>query len=406
MKKFRIAFIGTGGRSITYAAEYKKYEDIEIVALADPSAENRKAMLSKVMLREDPEEYDDWREMLEVLKKLDGVVICSPNYLHADQAVACLERGLSVALEKPLATTKKDCERILAAEQQSSGKVLLGFVLRSTPLYCKIKELITKGKIGDVVSVQADELVGLGVSSIMNRSQWRRYTSKSGGLMLEKSCHDMDILNWMVESRPVSLNSHGSALIFKPDSSLPQRCDECGEPAKTCQYYQRPKFSSHEDEGEKVLHEFVRQENRCIYNIDKDVVDVQNVCLEYENGTVANFMLNMNCMGPRASRNFHAVGKKGRIWGNLSDKTVFIHENLSGETTSFDAKGDGSGHGGGDRLHALLFRRMLHEPDYRPEQNAKAGYLSAVMCFAADLSRTEKRRVNFNYDSEGLVSFS
>jgi len=405
MKQYRVAFIGTGGRSVCYARAYGASEDIEIVALADPDAGHRKAMVEKAELPDGIPEFDDWRSMLEADDSLDGVVICTPNYLHADQAVACLDHGLPIALEKPLATTKEDCQRIVAAERRNSGRVLLGFVLRSTPFYSKIHELITSGAIGKVVSIQADELPGVGVTSIMNRSRWRRHQSTSGGSMLEKSCHDMDILNWMMGCRPVSLTSYGSTLIFRPDPSLPEVCEECHR-AASCKYFRKPVFSSHEDKGEETLHDFIRQDDRCIYNIDKDTADVQGMCVEYETGAVVNFMLNFNCMGPKAGRNFHAIGTDGRIWGNLHEKVVSLYENESDRTTTYDASGDGSGHGGGDRLHALLLKRMMEDPGFVPEQNAMAGYLSAVMCFAADLSRTERRSVDFSYDPDGLVEFT
>jgi predicted dehydrogenase len=283
--------------------------------------------------------------------------------------------------------------------------VLLGFVLRSTPFYSKIHQWISSGAIGRVVSIQADELPGLGVTSIMNRSPWRRHSAQSGGSMLEKSCHDMDILNWMMGCRPVSLSSYGSDTIFAPDESLPERCDDCAI-ASSCLYFKTPRFSTHEDKGEELLHEFIREDNLCIYNIDKDVTDVQSICLEYENGALANFMLNFNCMGPRASRNFHAVGTKGRIWGNLSAKQVFLHDNLSGKNTASDSSGDDSGHGGGDRRHALLLHQMMIEPGFTPEQSAYAGYLSAVMCFASDRSRQLKQRIDFHYQSNGFVTLS
>jgi predicted dehydrogenase len=405
MKNWRVAFIGTGGRSVIYADTYQACDDIDIVGLADPVAEHRKAVIDKAGLAEGIPEFDHWQDMLNNVPDIDGIVISTPNDVHADQAVACLERGLPIALEKPLATTKEDCERIIAAENGNSGRILLGFVLRSTPFYSKLHELIVSEAIGRVVSIQADELPGLGVSSIMNRSQWRRHASRSGGSMLEKSCHDMDILNWMMGCRPTSLTSYGACLIFRPDPSLPDVCDNCHR-ASTCLYYEKPVFSSHEDEGEETLHEFIREDNRCIYNIDKDVVDVQSMAIEYESGAVANFMLSFNCMGPRAGRNFHAVGTKGRVWGNIGEKTVFLHDNLKAKTFSFDTSGDGSGHGGGDRLHALLLRMMMQEPTFIPEQGTNAGYLSAVMCFAADLSRSQHRRVDFAYGPDGLITLS
>ena len=402
MEKRKVAFIGTGGRSVCYASAYTQSDDLDIVALADPSAENRKLMATRSGLTDGYGEYDDWREMLADHPALDGAVIASPNDMHADQAVACLERGLPIALEKPLATTKEDCELIIDAERANNGKTLIGFVLRSTPFYSKIHDLIVSGAIGQVVSIQADELPGLGVSSIMNRSPWRRHHRMSGGSMLEKSCHDLDILNWMMGDRVLSLSSYGGNLIFRPNPALPLSCDECGV-SETCHYFKRPTLSAHEDSAERDLQQFVREESRCIYNIDKDVMDVQSITLQYESGAVATFMLNFHCMGERAGRNFHAVGQKGRIWGNLGENRVHLHDNLSDELSVFDTAGDGSGHGGGDRHHALELVRMMAEPDYRPEQNAYAGYLSAIMCFASDLSAREGRQINFRYRSNGFV---
>lgn len=405
MSKYRVGFIGTGGRSVCYASAYRDCEDIEIAGLADPDPRHRAAMAERAGVARRAPEYDDWRDLLRETPDLHGVVISTPNHLHADPAVACLERGLPIALEKPLATHPKDCERIVAAEAANGGRVLLGFVLRSTPFYSRIHEQISSGAIGALVSIQADELPGRSVTSVMNRSPWRRHAETSGGAMLEKSCHDMDILNWMMGCNPVSLASYGAELIFKPDASLPDVCDRC-RAAPECPYYKQPPVSSHEDAGEALLHRFISEDNRCIFNIDKDIVDVQSVCIQYENGAVANFLLNLNCMGPGAGRNFHAIGTLGRIWGNLSEKKVFVHRNASAETVAHDASGDGSGHGGGDRLHALLLREMMLDPDCKPEQDAKAGYLSAMMCFAADLSRTRKKRVDLRYGDNGLIAFA
>ena len=402
MSTYKVGFIGAGGRSVCYASAYAECEDVEVVAIADPVAEHRGWMAERAGLNGHAE-YDDWRELLQSHSDLDGMVVCTPNFLHAEQAVACLERGLPLAIEKPLATTREDCERILAAERANDGRTLIGFVLRSTPFYMKIRELVQEGAIGRLVSIQADELPGLGVTSIMTRSPWRRYTEQSGGSMLEKSCHDMDILNWTADAKPVSLNSYGGLLVLRPDPALPEVCDECPR-AGTCHYYRRPELSAHEDDGERDLQQFVREDNRCIYNIDKDCIDVQSVNIEYDSGAVANFMLNFHCMGPKAGRNFHAIGTDGRIWGNLGEQEVSLHDNRTGKTHTFDASGDGSGHGGGDRLHALQLRQMMAEPGYRPDSDAQAGYLSAVMCFATDISRIERRRVDFRYDADGLVT--
>lgn len=400
MSSFRVGCIGTGGRSVIYAKHFAQADDVEVVAVADPSPGHRKLMRVKAGLPNQPDEYDDWRDMLASRNDLDGVVVCTPNHLHADQVIAALERGLPVAAEKPLASTKADCERILAAQRATGGRVVVGFVLRSTPFYRKIYDLVRSGRIGKVTSVQADELVGWLVSSIMNRNRWRRWQATGGGTMLEKACHDMDVLNWLVGSRPVSLNSYGGRQIFVPNPALPERCEGCGV-ADRCKYYKRPPSADGNDEA--VMHDFIREEDACVYNIDKDIYDVQSVNIEYANGVVANFMLNLNCSGRRAGRNLHVIGLNGRIWGNFEDGKVHLFDNLTEEVTTFTCESDGSGHGGGDRTHVLELQRMMADKSYRPRQDVQAGYLSAVMSLASDVSARERRRVEFTYDEDRTI---
>jgi len=403
MKKLQVAIIGTGGRSNSYAMAYSSDDSIEIAALADPVPEHRKTTAEVSAIKPGYREYDSWEKLLASEKNLDGVVIATPNHLHAEPAIACLKRGIPVACEKPLATTKADCERIIDTEKEYNGRTLIGFVLRSTPFYKKINELSNSGRIGNLISIQADELPGVGVTSIMNRSPWRRYESFSGGAMLEKSCHDMDILNWMTGSRPRSLHSFGSRRIFTPTPALPDFCDKCPS-AKACRYYKEPVFSKHEDKMEKLMHNYIREDNRCIYNIDKDGLDVQSVQLEYQNGAIVNFMLQFNCSGPRASRNFHAIGTRGSVYGNLQENNVFLYDFASEKEEKHELKNDGSDHGGGGKLHALELKKMMQDPDYMPSQNAGTGYLSAVMCFAADRSVREGRRIHFDYDKAGRIN--
>ncbi len=402
MKKHKIAFIGTGGRSVSYALWYSDHPQLEVTAVCDPNEQNRKVMIEKSKLPNQPLEYSDFHDLLKEQNDLAGIVISSPNHLHAEHAVACFEKGIPVVLEKPLATTMSDCEKILDAEKSNNCRCILGFVLRSTPFYRKIYELISSHAIGKVIAIQADELPGSMVSSILNRGFWRRNTATSGGLMLEKSCHDMDIFNWMTGSRPVSLNSYGGRSIFCPNPNLPEKCDSCPVGEK-CRYYIKPESFSGEDPGEKALHDFTRQHDKCIYNIDSDNFDHQAVSIQYANGAVVNFMLSLNCEGQRAGRTFHAVGLRGQIWGNHESGKVFMHDNQSGITSEFDCSGDGSGHGGGNRIHALELLCMIEDPEHNPEQNIKAGYLAAAMCFAADRSVLENRRVSFHYESDDRI---
>lgn len=395
--------IGTGGRCVSYARAFGKSEKIEIVAVADPDPRNRQTMfhLSGVP-GENIKQYDDWHEMLEKHPDIDGATVITPNYLHREPAIALLERGVAVALEKPMTTTMHDSEQILEAVKKNS-RIVIGFVLRSTPFYLKIRELLQSGAIGTVLSVQADELGSYGVSSIISRSPWRRYKRLSGGSLMEKSSHDIDLLNWLLNSRPVSVNSYGGKLLFRPNPMLPEQCADC-KMAKECPYFNEPEFS--EGAGDVVLQKFVSESNsRCIYNIDKDTADNQSVSIQYQNGAIANFMMCFNCSGPRSGRNFHAIGTRGRIYGNLEDRELHLYDNLQKKDFKIEIPVVEGGHNGGDVRHAMELLKMMEDPSYRPEQDAYAGYLSNAVCIAADLSIQEKRQIAFRYDADDFITF-
>jgi predicted dehydrogenase len=400
VKKYKIGFIGTGGRSVRYAEHYATRPDMEIVAIADPNAHNRRAFCELSGIRNDVEQFDDWQDMHRLRQDLDAVAICSPNHVHMEQAVPFLEGGLPVLLEKPIAINAADCDRLLAAERHNGGRAVIGFVLRSTPFYRAIHETLQKGRIGTLYAIQADELIGWGVSSIINRNEYKRFRATYGSLILSKCCHDVDILNWMVGARPIAVHSFGRSNVFQPDPSLPETCDGCSR-AADCKYFMEPTLTAGENPGDAVNFQFMRTNNRCIYNIDKDIIDTQVVSLEYENGVVANFTLALNCVGPRTGRNFHAIGTEGRVWGEFSEELIRVVDNQSEQVQEISCQSDGSGHGGGDRSLALELLAMLADPDHRPLHSMQAGYDSAMACMAADLSRNEGRRVNIDWQADG-----
>lgn len=399
MGTYDVALIGAGARCLAYAGPFAQSKEIRIAGIADPNSRQRRLLKKESGLPEETPEYDDWRDLLAECAHLSGAVVCTPTHLHVEQAVACFERGIPIALEKPVAQNKGECERLLHAERVNHGRSLIGFVLRSTPYFARIHEIVASGRLGRILSVQADELPGWFVSSVMFRSPWRRHHAISGGAMLEKSCHDMDVLNWLIGSRPVALNSFGDRLVFNANPSLPESCPECGV-REHCKYYQDPGITH--EKGEGIL-AFEREELRCIYNIDKDVMDTQSVSLVYENGAVANFMLTFHTAGPRAGRNIHMVGTKGRLWGNMELHELSVFDNQSETVESLTVTTNGTGHGGGDTRHAMLLKRMMEDPAFRPDQDAAAGYLSAVMCFAADQSVAERRQIVFRYRDDGYI---
>ncbi len=402
---FKVAVIGCGARSLAYAKPLVDSGEVQIVACADPSWVHTRNMLDYAKVDEKTiRYYTDWQELLEKETALDGAVVTTPNNLHHQPAIAVLKRKIPLALEKPLTTTMQDSEKVLDAVRENRSQVVLGFVLRSAPFYQIIREQVDSGRIGRIVSMQADELVMPGISSVITRSPWRRFAEQSGGSMMEKSSHDMDLMNWFAGGRPETVSSFGGSLLYRPNPSLPESCSDCPAQA-SCLYYKKPAFS--EAAGDAVLQNSLdRDLNRCIYNIDKDVYDNQVVSIQYSNGILVNFTLAFNCIGERGGRNIHIIGTKGRIWGNIDSNLIGIHENLSNQTESIAVPIVNGGHNGADNFHALNLVKMLKERSYYPAQNAYAGYLSNAVCIAADLSIAEKRQIHFRYRDHGYIDFA
>lgn len=391
----KVALVGTGGRSGSYT-RYGAKEQMDIVGIADISADNRTLFLGLNDLVGKVPEFDSWREMYDSVE-IDGVVICTPNHQHTEPAVEAMKRGWVVALEKPIAENAKNCIELLNVQKEFDAQVLVGFVLRSSPFYKKAKELIASGAIGDIVTVQADEIPVVTTTSIMFRSDWRRNKKTSGGSLLEKSCHDMDILTWLVDANPITVNSFAGVRTFKPNPDLPDRCDECAI-KEACSYYLPPEIYDHPDQINKandgLLYKFTRDNSACIYNKGHDVFDYQSVQVEYDNGVVVSFVMDFAGGGKISGRHLKIIGTTGTIYGRMEDNEIHLHDKFSDEVETFKLEVDDSGHGGADRAHADIFIEMMNDGKIQPSATLEAGFISGMLCFAADKSVEEKRRVD------------
>lgn len=137
--------------------------------------------------------YTDYRVMLREAK-LDLVVIASPNFVHADQAVAFLEAGTHVFLEKPMGINRAECDRIIAAWRKSGKNLGIDFEVRVSPFARRVKALIDSGEFGQLRRIEYLHHQGCYLKS--GCGLWRIGPEKSGGLMLECPIHYIDIFRF------------------------------------------------------------------------------------------------------------------------------------------------------------------------------------------------------------------
>lgn len=137
--------------------------------------------------------FTDYREML-ARTDLDLVVISSPNFAHAEQAVAFLEAGKHVFLEKPMGVNRAECDRIMAAWQRSGKNLGIDFEIRVSPCARRLKTLIASGEFGQLRRIEYLHHQGAWLQS--GNGTWRVKPETSGGLLLECPIHYIDIFRF------------------------------------------------------------------------------------------------------------------------------------------------------------------------------------------------------------------
>jgi predicted dehydrogenase len=152
--------------------------------------------------------FSDWREVI-ALEELDAVIVALTNDQHHEAAIAALRAGKHVLCEKPLGLTIAQCEDIIDAAGES-GKILqIGHEMRFQRLYRHMKEMIDLGAIGDLQLMWCREFRG------PMRPGWRSSEALTGGTILEKNVHHLDLFNWMMDCPPVRVSAHGGTNVLK-----------------------------------------------------------------------------------------------------------------------------------------------------------------------------------------------
>lgn len=214
IQELRYGFVGTGG--IARGAHIRTVQALKlgpITAVCDTQSavlEDGRKMAGAAFATQD-------YHALVGRPDVDAVVICTPNDTHADIAVAALEAGKHVLCEKPMATTARDCDRMTAAAKRAGRVLQIAQPYRYAPFYRKMRRLIDEGAVGKVQMAWAKECMQWG-DVAPSEQAWRMYQKRSGGILVEKNCHHLDLLNWMIDSEPVRVAAFGGKAFYqKPE---------------------------------------------------------------------------------------------------------------------------------------------------------------------------------------------
>lgn len=412
-----IAGLGNRGNDIYGNYQFVSPEEMKVVAVADPQEEKRKAAKERYGLSVG-QCFSTAEEMLSQPKLADVIIIATQDRQHVEQAIKAIEKGYHVLCEKPISPDLEECKRLKEAAHKYQKIVAVGHVLRYTPFYSKIKELIDDGAIGEVVSIQAMEQVTYWHQAHSYvRGNWRR-SDETSPMILAKSCHDLDIFVWLLGKACKKVSSYGGLSLFtkeKAPEGATLRCMDGCKAKEDCPYDAEKIYITNERTGIRSVvrekrtgdeawpccvlspndlsEEAIRNAlktgpyGRCVYACDNNVVDHQVVNMEFEDGITVDFQ--MTAFTGEGGRTIHVCGTKGDIKGNLSKNRVILTQ-FGRTPVSFDvAEGDMSGHAGGDNrlIHDFLetVRKGAGEKELRT--GIDVSIQSHLIAHAAEASR-------------------
>ena len=412
MKILKVILIGAGSRGYNYV-NLMKDNGFEVVGVADPSRERVNEVKDLYDIPEDMC-FESWEGLLELPKFADIAVIATSDTLHYAPAMKALEQGYHLLLEKPVAPTAKECADIANLAKEKGVKVLVCHVLRYAPFFKKLKELIKEGLIGEVTSIHHAECVGVKnfVHSFV-RGIWQN-SEDSSDMLLAKSCHDIDLIQWLMDCDCKNVHSFGSLTYFKRENApedSPEYCiegcpheSEC--PFSALKFYSKeePLLRRHAFRGryntEEEIEEALRttEFGKCAFKCNNNVVDTQVVNLEFDNGKTASFnMTGLNSGG----RHIRVMGRKGDLVGSAGSETITHYDYLTKKITkipvSNNSAGDTilTGHGGGDLgIVKTLYQYITEGYDGDMLSEIGVSVSNHMIVFAAEESRREKKVVD------------
>jgi predicted dehydrogenase len=458
-KPYRVLLIGAGNRGAEVYGEWilNHPELLKITAVAEP-IDSRRGRLAEKHRIPGHHCYQDWQQALKGPKIADAAIITTQDALHTQPALKALETGYDVLLEKPMAPTLAECVTLVQAAETQGRLLQIAHVLRYTDFFQEIHHQVHSGELGQVITVSHRENVSAWhMAHSFVRGNWRR-SDQSSPMILAKSCHDLDILYWILNTKVTSISSIGSLLHFRSENApegAPERCTDGCPAAETCPFYAPMLYqdlepillglSSALQPGIRLTGRLMRsvpglmrvassflpvlrqltdfsgwprsiitehptdsaaiQEametgpyGRCVYRSDNDVVDHQIVLMEMEDGVSVSFTMHGHSF--EEGRTIRIDGSNATLLGKFGWNKTFIevHQHRGGGVKRIDFPNniEGGGHGGGDDGLMQAFVHGLDRTGGESLSDARSALESHLLAFAAEQARKTNSVIDFS----------
>lgn len=357
--------------------------------------------------------------------KPDCVIVTTKDAKHDEYLCRAMELGCDAITEKPMTTDESKCRRILETQKRTGKKVTVTFNYRYSPPRTQVKDLLMKGVIGNVLSVDFHWMLDIYHGADYYR-RWHRNKVNSGGLMVHKATHHFDLVNWWLSSVPERVYASGHRSFYTPQTAermgltqRTERCHTCPHLGKECQ------FGLDMAGNANLKSMYLDQEkhdgyyrDRCVFSEDMDIEDSMNVVVDYVSGAKMSYSLNSYMPWEGYTVTFN--GSLGRL-EHKCEENVYI--NADG-TVPGAIKGDGTyiriyphrkpaygvdlwqsvgGHGGGDGLLVKDVFGATKEPDpYKRAADQRSGAWSIMVGVAANHSMAKGRPFYINELCPGI----
>ena len=407
----KVIVLGAGNRGKVYSSYAFKFSNqMKIVGVAEPN-QKRNESFSKLHGIIDENRFSTWEDVFLRPKFADAIIISTPDDLHYAPCIKALEMGYDVLLEKPISPTIDECLHIKELSNKLNRIVAVCHVLRYAPYFIELKKLIENNAVGELISVNHFEPIEhVHMSSSFVRGNWHN-SKKSTPIILAKSCHDMDILRWIIDKKCTSISAYGNLKWFieknAPKGST-QRCIDGCKVEENCPYsalkiyYKNRVYSgvfdlpeNSEDHDEFILNELKTSNyGRCVYRMDNDQPDHYVTSMLFEDNVTANF--SMEAFTSYHGRRTRIMGSMGDIVGDMESFTYTdfrtgkrLHKKVDKRTSDLYGA-----HGGGDLLLVRDWLQAVHNQDVNLiSSDINVSVDSHVMCFKAEESRLSKKMI-------------
>ncbi|MCH7230441.1 Gfo/Idh/MocA family oxidoreductase [Glycomyces sp. L485] len=316
----RYALVGTGARATMYVnALVERRDKAQLVALADTNPHRIGVHAAAVEAAQAPAPavYDaaDFEKLLDETRP-DTVIVTCVDAHHHEYILAALARDLDVICEKPLTTTAEHAAEILAAEERSAGTVAVTFNYRYNPLHEKVADLLRDGAVGEIISVGFDWLLDTRHGADYFR-RWHRLADSSGGLLVHKSGHHFDLVNWWLDAAPIQAFAKGK-LAFYGENGKHTGHDRGYDRVTGSSLAADDPFALHMEENEQLKSLYLDAESEDGYIRDQNVFapgvtiyDDMMALVDYDSGATLSYRL--TAYSPWEGYRVHFNGTQGRL---------------------------------------------------------------------------------------------